>query len=1326
MGAVYSAHHLGIDRHVAVKILQPNVALGDDRVLGLFEREAKLTGRLLHENIAIVMDAGRTPDGIAYIVMEWLEGRTLEEELSAHGPLSFSRTADILRQVAAALDAAHARQIIHRDLKPSNVMLTQRPDGREQVKVLDFGIGKVISETTASPVSAVMGTPHYASPEQLRLGGRIDGRADLYSLGVMLYQMLTGALPFDATSVQGLIQQQLTALPPPIRKLRPEAPAAVEQLVSRMLAKDPEQRPARASDLLGLIAHAFKAAAESEVGSAQPAIKGESQPRPAEEEAVEERSAALLDQALSAARAEPTLIDHPPPAESEGHAPALAAAPQWQQIDQLLEAALELTPAERAAFLDQACAADEVLRREVESLLAAHEQAGSFIETPPDELAAAMLADGQAGAMVGRTLGHYRLRSLLGAGGMGEVYLAEDTRLGRKVALKLLPKEFTQDRERVRRFQQEARAASALSHPNILTIFEIGQIDDLHFIAAEFIDGQTLRQRMMSAPLRLREVLEVAVQVASALSAAHEAGIVHRDIKPENVMLRRDGYVKVLDFGLAKLIEPIRADAATIAGSELSARAQVSTDPGKAVGTPRYMSPEQIRAQEVDGRSDIFSLGVLLYELVAGRAPFEGATPLEVIAAILNTEAPPLERYSREVPAELERIVTKALQKDCEERYQTAKDLLIDLRDLKLELELEAKLARALKPEAHDVTRAELSAGQGRETSRQQATRSGEGVAAHTTSSAEYWLGVIERHQRGALLALAALVVISAGLAFVWSQWTGERRQAVPFRMDKITRLTTTGKAMRVAISPDGKEIIYSIDDAGQQSLWLRQVDPGSEIQIVPPDSVEYRGITFSSSGNFVYYVRREQNDSIGVLYRATKLGGATRRLLSHVDSPITLSPDGKQLAFVRQGLRSGESALMVANEDGAGAKELAMHKRPHMFRPNGPAWSPDGRLIACGSGNNVGSQSVVGVRVADGREEPLTSQKWGTVGQVAWLPDGRGLIMAAAEPQGYWTQIWRLSYPGGEAHRITAEDDLNNYFNLSLTDSGLLATVRGNSPLNIWLAPNADASRARQITTGVGTEDGLRGLAWTPDGKIVYRSTASGNPQVWIMAADGTGKKQLSVNTHHNFDPTVSPDGRYVVWSASRTDIRHIWRMELDGGNPTPLTSGDGEWFPQCSPDGKWLVYQAFGFGPDDGSLWKMPMDGGASVQLTNKPSYAPVISPDGKLIACNYRNEADAPIRMAVIPFEGGPPLKTFDLRGTYDRPIRWTPDGRALAYIVTRDGVSNIWSQPLTGGGPKPLTDFKTQRISNFAWSRDGKQLALARGVTNSDVVLITGFR
>ena len=367
---------------------------------------------------------------------------------------------------------------------------------------------------------------------------------------------------------------------------------------------------------------------------------------------------------------------------------------RWRQIEELYQAAWERDAAERAAFLVEACAGDEELRREVESLLAAGERAKEsegFLNQTALQVAAQALAGDTARSLVGRKIGRYQILSLLGIGGMGEVYLAQDPRLGRKLALKFLPQEFTRDRSRVQRFKQEARAASALNHPNIITIFEIDQINDVHFIAAEFIDGQTLRRRLKCGAAPLSEALDVSVQVASALAEAHAAGIAHRDIKPENVMLRRDGYVKVLDFGLAKLIESLSTGQPS-SNSEDSSPRDFHSDPGMIIGTPRYMSPEQIRGMQIDARADIFSLGVVLYEMVAGWTPFDGVTAGEVVAAILNHEPPPLEHYVRDVPAEFTRIVRKALARDREQRYQAAKDMLIELKNLKLELDLADKL----------------------------------------------------------------------------------------------------------------------------------------------------------------------------------------------------------------------------------------------------------------------------------------------------------------------------------------------------------------------------------------------------------------------------------------------------------------------------------------------------------------------------------------------------------------------------------------------------------------------------------------------------------
>src|SRR5438094_5614196 len=369
---------------------------------------------------------------------------------------------------------------------------------------------------------------------------------------------------------------------------------------------------------------------------------------------------------------------------------------RWEQVGKLYQAALALQPNKRETFLDDACGDDTAMRREVESLLAAEDGAGSFLAAGAMRDAAKMLVQDKSLMPIGKKLGHYQILSLLGAGGMGEVYLAEDTRLKRKVALKLLPAELTANQDRLRRFEQEAQAASGLNHPNIITIHEIGKVDGLNFIVTEFIAGETLRGRMAKERMDLPAVFDVAIQATSALTAAHAAGIVHRDLKPENIMLRPDGLIKVLDFGLAKLTEPRTANVDT----EAPTVARVDTKIGVVMGTASYMSPEQARGLKVDARTDIFSLGVVLYEMVAGCSPFAGSTSSEVLAAILSEQEPqPLARYARAVPAELERITSKALRKNRDERYQTIQDLLLDLKDCKRELELQAQLKRRASPE---------------------------------------------------------------------------------------------------------------------------------------------------------------------------------------------------------------------------------------------------------------------------------------------------------------------------------------------------------------------------------------------------------------------------------------------------------------------------------------------------------------------------------------------------------------------------------------------------------------------------------------------------
>jgi eukaryotic-like serine/threonine-protein kinase len=938
----------------------------------------------------------------------------------------------------------------------------------------------------------------------------------------------------------------------------------------------------------------------------------------------------------------------------------------------------------------------------------------------------------------GATLTHYRILSKIGAGGMGEVYRAHDTELGRPVALKFLSGEVAAHQNRLKRFIQEAKAASALNHPNILTVYEIGRADDATFIATEFVDGVTLRHHI-HLRLKLIEVLDIATQIASALVAAHAAGIIHRDIKPENIMVRKDGIVKVLDFGLAKLTE--RLDSST--GPEATTVALVNTEPGSILGTVAYMSPEQAAGREVDARSDVWSLGVVIYEMITGHAPFEGASKSHIIVAITDREPLPINQFAPEIPEALEWIIAEALTKDPEERCQTAKELLGKLRRLKQRIEsgalptspsdlnrsLPSQFSLAPKTNSNVVSLA------AQETTQQEAgrstARSGEIADTRALSSVEFLAAGIKQHKKASIAVLAVGFLVASAIGFgLYKLFTQPKQFAPP----KMTALTTGGKVSgedingQVAISPDGKYVVCAANDAKQQaSLWLRQVSTNSVVRIVSPENGGYLATTFSPDGELIYYVATlERNKFVPALYRIPVLGGSPAKVLDRVFSAIAFSRNGEQFAFVRK--NQDEMSLMLANTDGSGQpRTIAVQKQPNGFSTSGPSWSPDGKRIACGMfyGTGAGYSSVVEVLVEGGDSTPIGSEKWARVGRVIWLADGSGLIMTAQpESSSIGTQIWFLPYPGGQARRIT--NDLNGYGEVSLgltSDSGTIATIQQVNSSSIWItAPNTDENNARQILKTNLPDT----VAWTPDGKIVYASRTGENWDIWMVNRDGSESKQLTADAFIDQQPSVSSDGRYVVFQSNRSGSRNIWRIDADGNNPKQLTDGSYvDESPVCSPDGRFVIFMSMRSGTS--TVWKVGIDGGTPVQLTNHPSQLPLISPDGKLISYFYTDEqANNQPKLAMILFEGGESVKRIDLPRTV-QPIAfaWMPDGRSIAYLDNGSGILNVWSQPIDGSAPKQLTNFKSEFLNSFAVSRDGK-IAAYRFSATRDIVLIKGFR
>jgi serine/threonine protein kinase/Tol biopolymer transport system component len=993
----------------------------------------------------------------------------------------------------------------------------------------------------------------------------------------------------------------------------------------------------------------------------------------------------------------------------------------WQQVKTVFAGALERVGAERAAFLDQVCASDSQLRTEVESLLRSYGQAGSFMEAPAVALAAESLLGEQQKLTTGQQVKHYEIVAPLGEGGMGEVYLAKDTTLGRRVALKVLPAFVGSDPDRLRRFKQEARSASALNHPNVCVIHEVGETGDGRpFIAMEHIEGETLRQRMNERILKLGDVLDIAIQIAAALAAAHEQGIVHRDIKPENIMIRRDGYVKVFDFGLAKLTER-RHEPGSITMSTLLA----NSSPGTVMGTAAYMSPEQARGVQIDERTDIWSLGVVLYEMISGRPPFVGQTPTDVVVAIVEHEPPSLSQFSESVPPELERIVRKALRKDTNERYQIVKEMAIDLRSLRRDLDLESQLDRSLAPgltrRTTTVSGAPLTADRTIDTDQLEATR----LTAISVSRRPSW------PRRLGFLALA-VVIIAGALGIYW--FTRPALVPVPARFQQInvTKLTTNGNARFASISPDGKYVAYVKSENGRESLWLRQVGSAGNLELSPPRAGHYQGVAFSPNGDSIYYgyATTSANDA-GEIFKVPVLGsGAPPVKVNPEEGPSSLSHDGKRVAFLRHSRANQTDAMVIANADGSNEQTLATRHWPDRFSwdwSSAPAWTRDDQKLALPvvkSDANGFYFSISELNIASRTEQliPLSSDRFEQPNTVSLLSDGMAVILAARAQGASFQQIWYLGRDGS-ARPLT--NDLSDYQAAMLTaDSRSLVTTQTQSFGNIWVAPRGETARATQITVGLGR---YFDLTWAPDGKIVYASDASGSADIYETGANGSELRQLTSGMKRNYAPAVSPDNRFIVFHSNRTGIFQVWRMDRDGSHPRQLTFGDTEsHWPQFSADGKMVYYQHYEAGVAQ-SLWRVSAEGGTPERVVPGFNIRPAISPDGKWLAyCQNEDKPNSSWRLVLFSLESGQEVRTFAMAPTvaidFDSFLRWTGDSQSLTYLDNHGGVDNIWAQPIDGSAPRQLTNFTDSRIFAFDWSREGT-LAASRGVVTRDVVLIS---
>jgi Tol biopolymer transport system component len=592
--------------------------------------------------------------------------------------------------------------------------------------------------------------------------------------------------------------------------------------------------------------------------------------------------------------------------------------------------------------------------------------------------------------------------------------------------------------------------------------------------------------------------------------------------------------------------------------------------------------------------------------------------------------------------------------------------------------------------------------------------------------------------RRNAFIAALAIITLAAGFAF-YRYGFQTKPSAEHFKNVKLDRITAEGGVESATISPDGKYIAYSLEESGKRSLWTKHLGSESRVQIVSPvESLSMFASAFSPDGGYVYYTRQDDQNPKGALYAVPVLGGASRKIVSDVSQPVSVSRDGKQIVFGRYKLTNTDDHLLVVNSDGTNERLLATINEPDYLEGSAAAWSPDGTAIAVGYGavvpdaagpSPVYKMNVAVISLEHPGFKPITRENWANVGSVAWLSDGSGLVFVAGERRTGARQIWHCSYPSGETRRIT--NDLNSYDSLSLTvDDKAILSVQKHPASQIWVLPDGDMTKARPLVTRKNVQDASSGIGWTPDRRIVYDSNANSNSSIWSIGADGTDPKQLTDGNTDDFAPEVSPDGSHIIFGGVRNGFQ-VWRMNVDGTNQQQITHGTGTPTFSFSPDGRWIVSN-----PYLGGIFKTPAGGGEPIPvIAEGPLVYPQVSPDGSLMAYMVSNRESKRPQIVVVRFDDGAQVTTFDLpvsAGTgyfvslSYRGFHWSPDGKGIVYIDTIGGVSNLWRKPMDGGPAKPITGFKSDRIYSFAYASDGKTIALGRGNDTPDAVLITDIR